>query len=134
MVNSRYTDPLVRYRTHTRWHSRRSVFGRLAGTHSFPPLRAADTADPFLLNRVGCIFECAEPVNWPSMPGIRWGDRSFLLIEDDLSEQGEEALAQLMSSEVSAPFDLQAGPLIRGRLIRLSRDEHVLMITMHQNI
>ena len=28
-------------------------------------------------------------------------------------------------------FDLEAGPLIRGRLIRLAEEKHVLLITMH---
>ena len=28
-------------------------------------------------------------------------------------------------------FDLSAGPLIRGRLMRLNDDEHVLLVTMH---
>ena len=28
-------------------------------------------------------------------------------------------------------FDLEQGPLIRGRLIRLAEEEHVLLITMH---
>ena len=30
-----------------------------------------------------------------------------------------------------AAFDLEAGPLIRGRLIRLGEEEHALLITMH---
>ena len=29
------------------------------------------------------------------------------------------------------PFDLAAGPLIRGRLLRLAEDDHVLLVTMH---
>ena len=29
------------------------------------------------------------------------------------------------------PFDLEAGPLIRGRLIRQAEDEYTLLITMH---
>ena len=33
--------------------------------------------------------------------------------------------------EAEASFDLEAGPLIRGRLIRLAEDEHVLLVTMH---
>ena len=33
--------------------------------------------------------------------------------------------------EAGASFDLEAGPLIRGRLIRLAEDEHVLLVTMH---
>ncbi len=33
--------------------------------------------------------------------------------------------------EAGASFDLEHGPLIRGRLIRLAEDEHALLITMH---
>lgn len=33
--------------------------------------------------------------------------------------------------EFTAPFDLTTGPLIRGRLIQLSDDEHLLLLTMH---
>ncbi|WP_412770500.1 condensation domain-containing protein, partial [Ralstonia solanacearum] len=29
------------------------------------------------------------------------------------------------------PFDLEQGPLIRGRLVKLGEQEHVLLITMH---
>jgi arthrofactin-type cyclic lipopeptide synthetase C len=36
-----------------------------------------------------------------------------------------------MAEEASAPFDLERGPLIRGRLIHLGLGEHVLLITLH---
>ena len=36
-----------------------------------------------------------------------------------------------LAEEASAAFDLEAGPLIRGRLIQVDRAEHVLLITMH---
>ena len=36
-----------------------------------------------------------------------------------------------MEEEAQTPFDLEAGPLIRGRLIRVAEEEHVLLITMH---
>jgi NRPS condensation-like uncharacterized protein len=36
--------------------------------------------------------------------------------------------------EARFPFDLSAGPLIRGRLLHLSQQEHVLAITMHHII
>src|SRR5258708_15259126 len=36
-----------------------------------------------------------------------------------------------MAEEACGVFDLEHGPLIRGRLIRLSEDEHALLITMH---
>jgi len=37
----------------------------------------------------------------------------------------------LVAQEARTPFDLEAGPLIRGRLIRLGEDQHTLLITMH---
>jgi hypothetical protein len=33
--------------------------------------------------------------------------------------------------EAQQPFDLEAGPLIRGRLLRLGEEEHALLLTMH---
>ncbi|WP_216847007.1 condensation domain-containing protein, partial [Granulicella sp. L60] len=60
-------------------------------------------------------------------------DTAFSLTEHDLCgcRDSEEELARLAAEEASEPFDLQAGPLLRGRLIRLSDEEHVLLITMH---
>ncbi len=57
----------------------------------------------------------------------------FQLVEQDLRqpENGDEELDELIEREASAAFDLEAGPLIRGRLIRVSEDEHTLLITMH---
>src|SRR5262249_26188459 len=40
-------------------------------------------------------------------------------------------LAAELAQEASAPFDLEHGPLIRGRLLRVSDQEHVLLVTMH---
>jgi amino acid adenylation domain-containing protein len=60
-------------------------------------------------------------------------ESSFRLIEHDLRGHNdvEAELAALRELEAEASFDLEAGPLIRGRLIRLAEDEHVLLITMH---
>ena len=60
-------------------------------------------------------------------------ESSFGLIEHDLRghHEVEAELAALRELEAGASFDLEAGPLIRGRLIRLAEDEHVLLITMH---
>ena len=38
------------------------------------------------------------------------------------------------TEEANGPFDLAAGPLIRGRLLKLHPEEHVLLITMHHII
>ena len=57
----------------------------------------------------------------------------FHLVEHDLSEDtdGEGELERLVVREAGGSFDLEAGPLIRGRLIRQAEDEHVLLMTMH---
>jgi amino acid adenylation domain-containing protein len=58
--------------------------------------------------------------------------------ECDLSQlagdQRESAMQRLSDDEAVAPFDLAAGPLIRGQLLRLAGDEHVLLITQHHII
>ncbi|WP_157376014.1 condensation domain-containing protein, partial [Burkholderia ubonensis] len=60
---------------------------------------------------------------------------SFALRHADLSPLAlparEAALSQLAAEEASGPFDLARGPLIRGALVRLQPDEHVLLVTMH---
>ncbi|HST60740.1 MAG TPA: condensation domain-containing protein, partial [Longimicrobium sp.] len=60
-------------------------------------------------------------------------ESAFHLVEHDLhaSADAEDALGRLMADEASAPFDLAHGPLIRGRLIRMVEDDHVLLLTMH---
>ncbi|WP_247417880.1 amino acid adenylation domain-containing protein, partial [Ralstonia pseudosolanacearum] len=51
----------------------------------------------------------------------------------DLSTEAvpEHQLGLLAEAEARAPFDLEQGPLIRGRLVKLGEQEHVLLITMH---
>jgi amino acid adenylation domain-containing protein len=58
---------------------------------------------------------------------------SFSLHEHDLRQHSnaEGELQRLAIEEANAAFDLQAGPLVRGRLIRLGDREHVLLITLH---
>jgi amino acid adenylation domain-containing protein len=57
----------------------------------------------------------------------------FHLAEHDLRGAAEAAaeLRLLMADEAHAPFDLARGPLIRGRLVRIGDDDHVLLVTMH---
>lgn len=45
------------------------------------------------------------------------------------SDQAQVRLQKI--AEAQMPFDLRLGPLIRGRLLKLRPDEHVLIITMH---
>ena len=58
--------------------------------------------------------------------GFEWSEHDLRHRTD-----AETALARLSRVETRTPFDLARGPLIRGRLIRLADEEHVLLITMH---
>ena len=57
----------------------------------------------------------------------------FELREEDLGERAETSgeLARRIQEEAGRPFDLGSGPLIRGQLLQMAEDEHVLVITMH---
>src|SRR4029077_1780890 len=59
-------------------------------------------------------------------------ESGFVLREQDLrGGGGEEELQRVVEEEANAGFDLEKGPLIRGRLIRVEEQEHVLLLTMH---
>ncbi|HEU4559497.1 MAG TPA: amino acid adenylation domain-containing protein [Longimicrobium sp.] len=57
----------------------------------------------------------------------------FHLVEHDLlgRADAEAELDRLIAWEARAPFDLERGPLVRGRLIRMAPDDHVLLLAMH---
>ncbi|WP_031373871.1 non-ribosomal peptide synthetase [Lysobacter antibioticus] len=74
-----------------------------------------------------------EPVQ-----SIAPADCGFVLDDLDLSgldaQAREREVQSLSAAEVRKPFDLSTGPLIRGRLLRLVADEHVLLLTQHHII
>lgn len=43
----------------------------------------------------------------------------------------DAALAALVAADARTPFDLWAGPLVRAMLVRLAKDRHVLLFTVH---
>ena len=59
----------------------------------------------------------------------------FELAVADLSALPEgdrlEAARTMAAQEILAPFDLERGPLLRARLVRLADDDHALAITVH---
>ncbi|HEY7213852.1 MAG TPA: amino acid adenylation domain-containing protein, partial [Thermoanaerobaculia bacterium] len=70
-----------------------------------------------------------RPVQWISPelhPDLPVADLSAL-------PQGEResAVRRLVAAEAVRSFDLRSGPLLRLRLLRLSEDEHVLVLAMH---
>ncbi len=57
----------------------------------------------------------------------------FALVQHDLCGRAdaEAELRQIVVEESGAAFDLEHGPLVRGRLVRMAADDHVLLVTMH---
>jgi amino acid adenylation domain-containing protein len=57
-----------------------------------------------------------------------------LPLSDFSSAQGQCDLQELIRQEASLPFDLSRAPLLRLRLVRFSREEYLLILTMHHLI
>ena len=47
------------------------------------------------------------------------------------AEEREPKVQELVGEQAGRPFDLEAGGLLRLRLLRLGEQEHVLLLTMH---
>ncbi|MFZ6658965.1 amino acid adenylation domain-containing protein, partial [Undibacterium sp. TJN19] len=56
---------------------------------------------------------------------------SFIDLQHLSAEEHAAQIRLHSGEEVGTAFDLSVGPLIRGRLLTLSTQEHVLLITMH---
>jgi len=52
-------------------------------------------------------------------------------LEQQSAREQDRLVLDQARQELAASFDLATGPLIRGRLLRLAADEHVLLVTMH---
>ena len=50
------------------------------------------------------------------------------------SGEREQAARRFLEEETARPFDLEAGPLFRSCLLRLSSDEHILFTLRHNSI
>ncbi|GAB7531348.1 hypothetical protein PS3A_37600 [Pseudomonas sp. 3A(2025)] len=61
-------------------------------------------------------------------------DSSALLSVLDLRGQASQQLDQRIAAEAARPFDLQHDPLLRGQLLRLEDERHVLLLTLHHII
>jgi amino acid adenylation domain-containing protein len=55
-------------------------------------------------------------------------------LQDIAEEERESAADRLAREEAQRPFDLGRGPLLRASLIRLTAEDHLLLLTMHHAI
>ncbi|MBD2811707.1 AMP-binding protein, partial [Xenorhabdus sp. Vera] len=65
-------------------------------------------------------------------------DIGFALSYHDLRQRDpalhDSQVTEIAELEAQAPFDLIQGPLIRGQLLQLANEEHVLLLTLHHII
>ncbi|KAB8315453.1 amino acid adenylation domain-containing protein [Tolypothrix campylonemoides VB511288] len=73
-----------------------------------------------------------EPVQ-EIAPQLTW-DLPIINLEHLSGKDWESEVKQLVAQEAKKPFNLAKGPLVRATLLRLSQQEHVLLVTMHHII
>jgi amino acid adenylation domain-containing protein len=81
---------------------------------------------------------CFVGIDGQPMQVIAPQESGFALLEHDLralsADSQTTSAERIGTEEADQPFDLSAGPLIRGRLLQLAGDEHLLLITQHHII
>ncbi len=112
-----------------------------ASYHIFTALRLRGNLDRSALRRsLDTIFARHEALrsifivaNGQTVVEILPAEMGLPLIEHDLqgAADASERLNQIKRAEAEVLFDLAKGPMIRGRLIRLGPQEHVLLLTRH---
>src|SRR5690606_7568656 len=103
---------------------------RLSGRLDRPALR--QSLD-HLLSRHEALRSTFPAEHGQPVVHLACADTGFALLEEDLqgTADPQRALDTLIAEEAQSPFDLATGPLIRGRLVRLAPEDHVLLITQH---
>jgi len=103
---------------------------RLCGKLDVPALRLAlqDLVDRHIALRISFDKDGAR---------LCVSDTGVLeLAVDDLSgevaQRRDAAVAEALGQAVAAPFDLGTGPLLRGRLLRLGAEHHLLVLALHR--
>jgi hypothetical protein len=79
--------------------------------------------------RTTFIAEGGQPVQKVA-PGLHLSLPLTDLSKLDSSKQ-ESEIQRLALAEIHQPFDLAVGPLLRARMLRLSEQDHVLVLAMH---
>ncbi|MFF2129513.1 amino acid adenylation domain-containing protein, partial [Streptomyces olivochromogenes] len=67
-----------------------------------------------------------QVVHEEAAPEWRWAD-----VSDTAEDEHENRARTLVREEMSRPYDLRSGPLVRVLLVRLAAEEHVLVLGMH---
>lgn len=109
------------------YHSRIAL--RLRGPLDRQALRAALDR---IVERHESVRTRIEMIDGAAVQRVDAAGSGFALRECELAEEGADARLQtLIAEEGKTEFDLETGPLMRGQLICVSEERHVLLITMH---
>lgn len=102
---------------------------RLRGRLQRPALEAALTEIERRHAALRTVFENADGV----ARAVVRAPRAFPLPVEDVPPAGsrDEALRHRAAELASVPFDLAAGPLFRGTLLRADEGDHLLVLVMH---
>jgi acyl-CoA synthetase (AMP-forming)/AMP-acid ligase II/acyl carrier protein len=65
---------------------------------------------------------------------MQWVQPPFALALDPIPVQDEAAAVAALQGFAQQSFDLAAGPLIRARLLRLSAESHLLVLSLHHAV
>ncbi|MDI1463737.1 amino acid adenylation domain-containing protein [Catellatospora sp. KI3] len=58
----------------------------------------------------------------------------YRVIDLEYVADAEQLLDELVNTEARTPFDLAAGPLVRGTLVRVAADAHAFLLTLHHSV
>jgi amino acid adenylation domain-containing protein len=72
------------------------------------------------------VLFMAGPETADGIAGLPVSDLTALSVD-----QREARARAVVETEVTAPFDLAEGPLVRGRIIRFAPDDHLILLNMH---
>ena len=79
-------------------------------------------------------FELNPQTGEPEQVVHPWQPLTLPLRDLSHSPEPQREQIELLKDEAQAPFDLMKGPLLRVSLVKLSAEEHVLMMTTHHII
>jgi amino acid adenylation domain-containing protein len=108
---------------------------QLRGTLDREALQSALTR---IVARHEALRTCFVEIDGQPWQQIAPADLGFALPLRDLSaidsDAREPVIDELLREHAQQPFDLARGPLIRGQLLRLADDDHLLLLTQHHII
>lgn len=110
-------------------HGRRRITGKLDVAVIEASVRAIIARHETLRTRFPATDD--EPLQVVDDPDDAWHIRIKDLTSGDGAENLEQAARRLLDEELTTPFDLTTGPLIRCLLIKLGEEDHCLGVTMH---